>query len=212
MERIITLKCPHCGANITFENDQKVTICKYCDSIIAVQDVNDDTSNGQINLREIVPKLQYWAYFDTKNGTKGGMLWITEHEVLFKPHNMNFGQISDRYIPIKDICGYLNSSFPYLFIYVKGKTYTLKAFESNNIINNIEFFRQQYYQHLGQCAPPLINISRKPRPTTIIPPNKFLQRINAFYNVSGFLCITTLAIIILTIFCTIVYLIASVCG
>ena len=38
-------KCPNCGSNLIFDDENKVGTCKYCDSIYTLNDLNENFSN-----------------------------------------------------------------------------------------------------------------------------------------------------------------------
>lgn len=112
---IITSKCPHCGAQVTFSEKDKAIICKYCDSVISISEINDTTGeNSNMVLKEVKTELRYPISCaleakddrsDELESKDGGELWITENEIIIKPFKLT-GSISNYYINLKDISGY----------------------------------------------------------------------------------------------------------
>lgn len=168
-------KCPHCGAQIVFEEKAKVTACKYCESFIAIQEVatNDNSSTNYVT-KEIIPDLEYLTHYykNDNEKQKTGYLWITENELLFRPSKLFnfFEDANDRYIRLSDICGYrrcrdITSVVGFdtgIFIYIKdGNTVKQRRFEAVSrqsreiILNNIEYYRKQYYITKGEAIPAL---------------------------------------------------------
>lgn len=174
---VITSKCPHCGAQVVFNSGDEVAICKYCDSVIAIQEVAPEMINStqpqtetqqqvsQPILREIVPELKYKANHELGGNAQGGHIWITKHELYFKPHKLNFGDLSKRYIRIQDICGYEKGPLTYLTIFTKKQTpngvkrgsMELVVWKKQEIINELETRRKLYFEERGLPVPPLDN-------------------------------------------------------
>jgi hypothetical protein len=159
---VITAKCAHCGAQIVFGEIDEVTICKYCDSVNAIPDVikkssTEDGVRTSSELREVLPELKYAANHQISSAnSQGGHIWITKHELYFKPHSMNIGDLSKRYIRIQDICGYKKGMLTELIIYTKkGYTMRLAVWKKDEIINALETRRKTYYETRNMPVPEL---------------------------------------------------------
>lgn len=84
----------------------------------------------------------------------GGTLYIYDDVAVFRPHAINFGDPTDRIIPIRDIFGYKKGFLSIFHIYLNnGKDIKLAVWKKNAIINALEIRRQAIYE---QKAPPLI--------------------------------------------------------
>ena len=84
----------------------------------------------------------------------GGTLYIYDDVAVFRPHGLNFGEPSDRIIPIRDISGYKKGILSIFHIYLNtGKDIQLAVWKKNTIINALEMRRQKIYE---QKAPPLL--------------------------------------------------------
>lgn len=81
-------------------------------------------------------------YYEGMNAL-GGKLHIGDNVAVFRPHQLNFGTLQDRIIPICDITGYKKGSLSTLYIYLQtGKEIKLACWKKNAIINAIEERRQ----------------------------------------------------------------------
>lgn len=81
-------------------------------------------------------------YYEGMNAL-GGKLHIGDNVAVFRPHQLNFGTLQDRIIPICDITGYKKGSLSTLYIYMQtGKEIKLACWKKNAIINAIEERRQ----------------------------------------------------------------------
>ena len=153
--------CPNCGAPIELEGDSQALVCKYCSSVIALI----SETNGQQELveeplpvlRKVEPELTYKAnHWVTPDNSQGGSLWITEKEVVFKPHSFNMGPLGKRYIRIQDIVGYQKGMLTNMSIFTEdGYEMALVVWKKDEIINAIESRRINYFKSKGMSVPPL---------------------------------------------------------
>lgn len=153
-------QCPSCGAPITLDGSTQAVICKYCSSIIAVSSYarNHDCNEPQAPvLYKVEPELRFLAnHVISPVNSQGGHIWITKNEVVFKPHSFNFGPLGKRYIRIQDIVGYVKNGLTFMSIFTSdGTEMVLTTWKKNEIINEIEKRRINYYQTRGLSVPPL---------------------------------------------------------
>lgn len=210
---IITSKCPHCGAQVTFSEKDKAIICKYCDSVISIHDVDNSTAfqSNNVILKEVKPELRYVLSEDVKLGDKhygnGGELWITDKEILVKPLKF-FGSITDSYMSLEEITGY--GVFPGAItekcLMICGhdengaKSFEIGVFigQANDILNNIEFYRRQIFISKGE-KPQEVTGFDMPTPTGIIYPGKEMQWLTKFLGNNGKQKIVTFCILFVLI-------------
>ena len=167
---VITAKCAHCGAQIVFNETDEATICKYCDSVNAIpvfvpqatskvvrNEPSYNTVQDEIILREVIPEVKYAAnHYITPGNAQGGHIWITDHELYFKPHKFNFGDLSKRYIRIQDICGYEKGPLTFLTIHTKkGYAMELVTWKKDEIINILEAKRRAHFEDKWEPIPAL---------------------------------------------------------
>ena len=175
-------KCPHCGAQIIFDEDSKAVVCQYCSSVIAVENRNKhfntkNASSGFV-LRELFPEFQFkgWYYNEPEAPTQRGTLCISENELYFKPNKFTnlLDDYSDKIIALSDICGYQRYDNPSARIADAGIIFYIKEdgeikekrFEisgtkpdRDNLLNNIEYYRKKYYLKNHQEIPALMEDS-----------------------------------------------------
>ena len=174
---VVTTKCAHCGAQITFDEKEEVAICKYCESVNSIHkktiSYNDETSNIT-ETKEVLPELKYPANFICGFWyTQGGHIWINKEEIYFKPHKLNLGDLSKKYIRIQNICGYEKPIFPFAYINIhtnSGNKIELyvNAWERRKILNAIEERRKAYFLTRDLPIPELIKGSYIPTPKSDI--------------------------------------------
>lgn len=156
----VNSNCPNCGAPVDFEQDSQAFICKYCSSVIAIipQTISQTNSeeNNQPVLRKVEPEIRHLANHVLGIYSQGGHLWITKDEVVFKPHLFNFGPLGKRYIRIQDVVGYEKGFLTNMTIYTKnGYQMNLVVWKKDEIINEIESRRINYFVSQGLPVPPL---------------------------------------------------------
>lgn len=156
----VNSNCPNCGAPVDYDQESQAFICKYCSSVIAVIPKNvDNLEVGKAELpvlRVVEPELTYKANHQIGSNSQGGHLWITNDEVVFKPHSLNFGPLGKRYIRIQDVIGYKKGFLTQMSIFTKsGYEMELVVWKKDEIINEIEARRVEYFQHRGLPVPPL---------------------------------------------------------
>lgn len=157
----INTSCPNCGAPVEIDNDSQAFVCKYCSSVVAT--VSSDSTHTDSDeptlpiLRKIEPELKYRANHQVSaSNNQGGHIWITKDEVVFKPHGLNFGPMGKRYIRIQDVIGYEKGPLTYMSIFTKsGYEMVIVVWKKDEIINEIEKRRVNYFQSQGLPVPPL---------------------------------------------------------
>ena len=84
----------------------------------------------------------------------GGTLYIYDEVAVFKPQSFNFGDPTDRIIPIRNISGYKKGFLSIFHIYLTNVSdVKLAVWKKDAIINALEMRRQNIYE---QKAPPLL--------------------------------------------------------
>ncbi len=166
MEIIQIGNCPNCGAPLTADINNGAIICQYCTSVIAISVPSANENNttdhnfGQgvkFLLRKVQPELTFAAnYQEGLINMQGGHLWITKDEVVFKPHRFNFGNLAKKYIRIQDVAGYTKGLLTFFSIWTKdGSEMSLVVWNKNEIIQEVEKRRKDYYQSRGLPVPDL---------------------------------------------------------
>lgn len=149
--------CPNCGGSFELDTECEAFICQYCNSIIAYTPRAIAEKEDIPELRQVEPELEFPANHVLGRGnTQGGHLWITEHEVVFKPHRFNLGPLGKRYIKIEDVVGYSKGILTFMSIFTKdGYEMELAVWDKDEIINEIEKRRDKYYKKHGLPTPQL---------------------------------------------------------
>lgn len=109
------LNCANCGANLKYNTGAPIAFCQYCDSVNVLDNVQVkiDTTNSidgppvlyeELKPRIMMPQEKFVAtYLESSANGQGGMLWIANTEIFFKPHAINMGDLSKKYMKIADI-------------------------------------------------------------------------------------------------------------
>jgi hypothetical protein len=109
------LNCANCGANLNYTMNSPVTICQYCDSVNVLENVSIkiDTKNSiegpppfyeEIKPRVMLPQETFLANYGGVSLTnQGGVLWVSDSEIFFKPHKFNIGDLSTKFMKISEI-------------------------------------------------------------------------------------------------------------
>lgn len=176
----ITSKCPYCGAQIVFNDDDKLVVCKYCSSAIEIK------SNGTSNftLKKVALAFEFLGYyFESPESTyTTGTLELTEDDIILRPSRLLNRNLSEVTINIHDICGYakcrdsvtllgliLGFDTGIILSIKEGEEIKKIRFEiglgnrsdRDNLLNNIEYFRKQYFTKRNQKVPELAEDSIK---------------------------------------------------
>ena len=107
---------------------------------------------GQLQFEELSFKANY---YDGLNA-KGGTLYIKEETAVFKAHKLNIGDLSEKEIPICDICGYKKGMLTILSIFLNnGSTIKLAVWKKDVIIKALEERRHAIFRRLGKEIPQL---------------------------------------------------------
>lgn len=112
------LNCANCGANLEYSIGAPVSVCGYCDSV-NIFDVTNATNNapeqgsdfvaGSAEQPNVTPHVmiideKFIAnYKESSSNSQGGHLLISKDEIFFRPHAINFGDLSDKYMKIADV-------------------------------------------------------------------------------------------------------------
>lgn len=103
------------------------------------------------------PVLTYQAnYREDQFNAQGGILMINDTTILFKPHSVNFGDLSEKYVNIADIGGYSKGALTNLSLWTKdGYEIRLVVWKKDEVIKEVESRRRALFASIGQTAPPL---------------------------------------------------------
>lgn len=107
---------------------------------------------GQLQFEE----LSFKANFYDGLNAKGGTLYIREDTAVFKAHMYNIGDLSEKTIPISEICGYKKGLLTILTIFlVNGKKIKLAVWKKDAVIKAIEERRYAIFRQMGKEIPQL---------------------------------------------------------
>lgn len=110
-----SLNCANCGANLKYEMGDAFSYCQYCDSVNVFENVGMSIDKTNIAdetptyFEELKPRImmtqdKFIANFqESKFNSQGGRLWVSNTEIFFKPHSINFGDLSKKFMRISDI-------------------------------------------------------------------------------------------------------------
>ncbi len=88
-------------------------------------------------------EITFAANFNETSNSLGGKLIITPQLLVFRPHSLNIGDLSDRIFDIRNITGYKKGFMTFLFIYFNnGQTISLSVWKKQQIIDELEIRRQ----------------------------------------------------------------------
>ena len=109
------LNCANCGANLKYTIGAPIAFCQFCDSVNVLENIqikieNTNTIDGppsyyeELKPRVMLPEEKFIAnYFESSFNSQGGRLWIANTEIFFKPHAINMGDLSKKFMKISDI-------------------------------------------------------------------------------------------------------------
>ncbi len=161
MENLKILTCPNCGANLNHQLGMSFTFCKYCDSVCVFENIqiNNTTvlnDNSLPHSEVLKPRLMQTKekfaanYFESASNAQGGWLWVADTEIFFKPHSLNYGNLSKKFMRIRDIDSMEKTTEMFglskiLTIRDKnGNSMKLVSWDRDGIITAIERGRQQF--------------------------------------------------------------------
>ena len=140
------LKCKACGAFLEYKVGAPVSICGYCDVVnIISEDVLKPIEGSNPSSREVVGDTmvieeKFMAnYFLSPGVSQGGRLLISKNEIFFRPHMLNIGDLSNKYLKINEIISFEKPAFPlFLKIHTKdNRVMFLSTWSRNKIIESI---------------------------------------------------------------------------
>jgi hypothetical protein len=109
------LNCANCGANLSYNIGSPVAFCQYCNSVNILENIhfkidNTNAIDGppsfyeELKPRIMLPQEKFMAnYWEGSGNSQGGRLWISDTEIFFKPHAINIGNLSKKYMKISEI-------------------------------------------------------------------------------------------------------------
>jgi len=151
-----TLNCANCGANLKYNLGAPMAFCQYCESVNVLENISitidganpnngAPTSYEELKPRIMMPEEKFAANFkESSLSTQGGHLWVANTEIFFKPHSINFGNLSKKFMKISEIITIekVNTMFGLsreIHITDKnGKIMALVSWNRNGIISSIE--------------------------------------------------------------------------
>lgn len=110
-----TLNCANCGANLKYTIGAPVAFCQFCDSVNVLENVQikiaaTNSIDGppsfyeELKPRIMMPQEKFAAnYWESAGNAQGGHLWVSNTEIFFKPHAINIGDLSKKFMKISDI-------------------------------------------------------------------------------------------------------------
>lgn len=111
-----------------------------------------EVNMGQLQFEELSFKANYYDGWNAKGGT----LYIREETAVFKAHMYNIGDLSEKVIPIEEICGYKKGLLTILTIFLtNGKKVKLAVWQKDAIIKALEERRHAIYRRIGKEIPQL---------------------------------------------------------
>jgi len=148
METLKVLNCLNCGANLNYQLGAAFTYCQYCDSVNvfdSVQKSMNTVSDEPIKPRLMMPKEKFAAnYFESEGNAQGGFLWVADTEIFFKPHAINFGNLSKKFMNIADIVSMVKTNEMFglqknlTITDINGNSMKLVSWSRDKIISVIE--------------------------------------------------------------------------
>lgn len=103
----------------------------------AKNDIGFCSSPTMMNL---FPKsIEYKANFNEGINSIGGKIIITPTQLIFHPHKINFGNLSDRIFEINQISGYEKGPLTFMYIsFLNGSRIKLTVWNKSEIIEQLE--------------------------------------------------------------------------
>ncbi len=150
------LNCANCGANLEYKTGAPVAFCQFCDSVNVIEkfqvQVNAENSIAgppstyeELKPRIMMPEERFMAnYWEGDSNAQGGSLWVANTEIFFKPHAINVGDVSTKYMKIADIASMkkvnamLGLSRELHILDVKGNQMRLVSWNRDGIISAVE--------------------------------------------------------------------------
>lgn len=157
------LNCANCGANLKFNIGAPVAFCQYCDSVNVLENIQikidgPNSVDGppsfyeDLKPRIMMPQEKFLAnYLEISGNAQGGQLWIANTEIFFKPHALNMGDLSKKFMKISDITRMENVNAMFglsreLHITDKiGNSMVLVSWNRGGIVSAIEARRNNLY-------------------------------------------------------------------
>ena len=108
-------------------------------SPLPIYAMDDKKSNIQITANKFPDKLEYKANFNEGINSIGGKIFITPTQLIFHPHSINFGDLSDRVFEISHISGYEKGILSFMYIiFLDGSRIKLTVWNKSEIISQLE--------------------------------------------------------------------------
>ena len=101
-------------------------------------------------------ELEFKANFFVGTNAQGGTLYIHDDTFVFKPHAINIGDLTEKVIQIRDICGYKKGFLTTMFIFLNnGLEIKLAVWQKDEIIKALEERRYAIFRNAGEEIPQL---------------------------------------------------------
>lgn len=108
-------------------------------SPLPIYAMDDKKSNIQMTANKFPDKLEYKANFNEGINSIGGKIFITPTQLIFHPHSINFGDLSDRVFEISHISGYEKGILSFMYIiFLDGSRIKLTVWNKSEIISQLE--------------------------------------------------------------------------
>ena len=89
------------------------------------------------------PTIEFKANFNEGPNSIGGKIIITDTQLIFRAHSLNFGDLRDRVFEIRDIVSYKKGILTFMYIsFSDGKTIKLSVWHKRRVINELESRRK----------------------------------------------------------------------
>lgn len=97
-------------------------------------------------IQNIFPdSIEYKANFNEGINSIGGKIIITATQLIFHPHKINFGDLSERVFEISQISGYEKGLLSFLYIsFLDGSRIKLTVWKKSEIIAHLEARRSSF--------------------------------------------------------------------
>ena len=92
-------------------------------------------------------RIEFKANFNEGLNSLGGKLIITPTQLIFHPHSINFGDLSDRVFEIRQISGYEKGILSFMYIsFLDGSRIKLTVWNKSEIIAQLEARRTSLFK------------------------------------------------------------------
>ncbi len=109
---------------------------------MAENQIFTNQGNGQNML--FPAEISFFANYHIGIISQGGKLIITPTQLIFRPHSVNLGDLSDKVFNIKDVVDYRKGFLTFFYIrFSNGQEVKLNVWKKQRIIDEIEARKSQ---------------------------------------------------------------------